>query len=95
MKKEKKAFRIVLTPRAGAINFFYAFVNGQKVIAADGSNESEWKGEIPDGEIRLKVRVVGIDEAQYTVTIDLPGTANDQKISFTLEGGYHEFEMRL
>ncbi|MGD2092527.1 MAG: hypothetical protein PVH61_40550 [Candidatus Aminicenantes bacterium] len=95
MSKQKRNFTVALEPFKGTIDLFYLFVNGIKVIAADGKNKCEWSGKIPEGEIRLKVRVVGIDRAQYILTVDLPGTANDQKITFTLEGGYHEFEIRL
>jgi hypothetical protein len=95
MSLQKKDLRLVLTPSAGTINFFYAFVNGKRVIGAAGSRERSWKGEIADGETWLKVRVWGIDDAQYTAVIDLPGNVDDQKITFKLEGGYHEFEIRL
>jgi hypothetical protein len=80
---------------AGTINMFYAFINGKRVIADQGINPAEWTDTIPEGEVKLKVRVSGIDTASYKVTIDLPGTADDQEITFELEGGYHEFEMRI
>lgn len=95
MSTQERDFKVVLEPIKGAINLFYAFVNGKKVIAADGKNKCEWSKKMPEGEIRLKTRVIGINSAQYTLTIDLPGNADDQKITFTLEGGYHEFEIRL
>lgn len=95
MSTQKRDFKVVLTPVMGTINYFFARVNGQRVIASEGLSKCEWSKQMPEGEIRLEVRVVGIDSAQYSLLIDLPGTANDQNITFTLEGGYHEFEIRL
>lgn len=94
-KSEGRTLTLVLEPASGIINLFYAFVNGKKVIAATGDSKREWTGEIPDGEVRFKTRVTGIDDSGYKLTIDLPGNANDQKLKFNLEGGYHEFEMYL
>lgn len=95
MDKNEKGLKITLKCIDGAINFFYAFINGKRVIGGIGSARQQWQGEIPEGEIKLKVRVVGIDNAKYTLSIDLPGTAQDQKLTFSLKGGYHEFELQL
>ena len=91
----KRKLKLELEPEAGAINMFYAFVNGKKVIAAEGTKKRNWTGDIKADEVRIKVRVTGIDDAEYTVSIDLPGTANDQELTFQLSGGYHEFEMYI
>ena len=90
-----RTFTLSLEPIAGGITFFYAFVNGKKVIQEDGSKKRVWKGKIPDSQVKVKVRVIGIDEAKYRLGIDLPGTAEDQSLTFSLEGGYHEYEMLL
>ena len=95
MSTQKRDFKVALEPLNGTINFFYAFVNGKKVIAADGKRKRQWSKKMPESEIRLKTRVIGINNALYNLTIDLPGNANDQEITFSLEGGYHEFEIRL
>jgi len=95
MTRESKQITLSLKPKSGAINMFYAFVNGKKVIAADGTKKRDWEGAIPTGETKIKVRVLGIDNAQYTFSIDLPGTADDQNMTFSLEGGYHEFELSI
>ena len=88
-------FSITLKPIAGGITLFYAFINGIKVIQHDGSKERKWEGKIPDMQVRIKVRVVGIGNAKYKLSIDLPGTANDQSLNLQLEGGYHEIEILL
>lgn len=95
MNKLSKKIKLALEAKSGAITLFYAFINGKKVIAEDGTKKREWEGNIEPGETRLKVRVIGIDDAQYTLNLDLPGTADDQSITFSLEGGYHEFELSI
>ena len=89
----KREFTLILEPSSGTINMFYAFLNGKRIIADDGTKKRQWQGEIESEEVRLKVRVTGIGSSSYKVTIDLPGTANDQKLTFQLNGGYHEFEL--
>lgn len=89
----KREFTLILEPISGTINMFYAFLNGKRIIAEDGTKKREWQGEIESGEVSLKVRVTGIGSSSYKVTIDLPGTAYDQKLTFQLNGGYHEFEL--
>jgi len=95
MNKNKVNFTFSLEGVKGTIFLFYAFINGKRVIAGEGSKKQQWSGHVPEGEIRLKVRVTGIDESEYTLTIDLIETAKDQKITFSLKGGYHEFEIRF
>jgi hypothetical protein len=91
----KRKLKISLEKVEGAINLFYAFVNRTRVIAAEGNHPASWEGSVDDGEVTLKIRVLGIDAASYKLSIDLPGTANDQEITFQLEGGYHECKMRI
>jgi hypothetical protein len=84
---------LTLEPVSGTINLFYAFVNGEKVIAADGTKKRQWSHDISEGQTRIKTRVTGIDNASYKLGIDLPETANDQSLTFNLDGGYHETEL--
>jgi len=89
-----RSLTLTLSPASGAINRFYAFLDGKKVIAADGNAAATYTGDIDD-PASLKVRVFGIDDAQYMLEIDLPGTADDQQLTLTLTGGYHELELSL
>ncbi len=54
-----------------------------------------WAGKIPNSQVRIKSRVVGIDDATFKFGIDLPGTADDQGLTFKLQGGYYETEITL
>jgi len=92
---ETRKLTLSLEPVAGGITLFYAFLNDKKVIQADGTKKVQWTGEVPTSQVKLKVRVMGIDNAQYKLSIDLPGTANDQSLTLNLEGGYHEIEILL
>ena len=89
----KRKMKLILEPKAGTINLFYAFINGKKVIADEGTKKRIWEGKINEDEVRIKVRVTGIGKSEYKVIIDLPGTADDQELVFQLDGGYHEFEL--
>jgi len=91
----KRKITIALETVTGTINMFYAFLNGKRIIAADGTKKRSWTGEIESEQVKLKVRVSGINDAKYMATIDLPGTANDQSLTFQLTGGYHEFEIEI
>lgn len=88
-------FKLTLEPVAGGITMFYAFVNGSKVIQAEGGTKRSWSGKVSDAQIKVKIRVVGIGKAEFRVGIDLPGTADDQSLTFKLEGGYYETEFTL
>jgi hypothetical protein len=88
-------FTLILEPVSGGITLFYAFINGVKVIQADGTKKRSWSGKIPDAQVRIKVRVVGIDNASFKLGIDLPGTADDQSLTLKLQNGYHEAEITL
>lgn len=88
-------FTLTLEPVSGGITMFYAFINGVKVIQADGTKKRSWSGKIPDAQVRIKVRVVGIDNASFKLGIDLPGTADDQSLTLKLQNGYYEAEITL
>jgi hypothetical protein len=88
-------FTLTLEPVSGGLTLFYAFVNGVKVIQSDGTKKRSWTGKIPDAQVRIKIRVVGIDDASFKLGIDLPGTAEDQSLTFKLQGGYYETEISL
>jgi hypothetical protein len=90
-----RALTLTLTPVAGMINKFFAFVDHKLVINGDGDKERSWSGSIPEAQVPIKIRVFGIGAARYTLGIDLPGTADDQKLEFTLQGGYHEISLTL
>ncbi|MES3016796.1 MAG: hypothetical protein V4721_03410 [Bacteroidota bacterium] len=93
--KAARAFTLTLEPISGGLTLFYAFINGVKVIQADGTKKRVWSGKIPDAQVRVKVRVVGIDNASFKLGIDLPDTADDQSLTFKLKGGYYETEITL
>lgn len=80
---------------AGAITMFYAFIDGQRIIAGPGTEDQDWTGNVPDGPVKLAIRVVGIGSARFKLGIDLPGTANDQTIELTLTDGYYEATLTL
>ncbi len=86
---------ISLEPVSGGITLFYAFVNGFAVIKASGTEKATWIGKLPEIQVKLKIRVLGIDDASFKLGIDLPGTINDQSITFKLEGGYYETEITI
>lgn len=90
-----RTFTLTLEPVGGGLTFFYAFINGVKVIQSDGTKKRSWTGKIPDAQVRIKIRVVGIDDASFKLGIDLPGTADDQSLTFKLQGGYYETEITL
>ena len=79
----------------GAINRFYAFVDHARVIAADGTKKPEWSGDVGDNGTTIRLRVWGIDAAAFKLSIDLPGTANDQSLELHLDGGYHESDYTI
>jgi hypothetical protein len=90
-----RCFTLTLEPVAGSVTMFYAFINGIKVIQADGRKKRIWNGKIPDSQVKVKIRVIGIDEAEFKLGLDLPGTTDDQSLTFNLDGGYYEMEITL
>jgi hypothetical protein len=90
-----RSFTLTLEPISGGLTMFYAFINGTKVIQADGSKKRTWTGKIPGSQTTIKVRAIGIADASFAIGIDLPGTANDQNISFQLTDGYYETQITI
>lgn len=90
-----RSLTLKLAPIDGTIERFYAFVDCKKRIAHDGNEERTWSGAIDESGTRLKVRVFGIGNAKYRLTIDLPGMADDQTLDLRLDGGYGELELTL
>lgn len=80
---------------SGTINYFFAFVDHERVINDDGTRKRSWTGEVAAAQVPVKVRVTGIGSAQYKLGIDLPGTVDDQSLTFKLQGGYHEAEITI
>lgn len=85
---------IRLETLSGTVERFYAFVDCRKRIVADGIAPASWSGEVPD-EATVKVRVFGVGRAKYRFTVDLPGTADDQKLELWTDQGYGELEMKI
>lgn len=90
-----RIFTLTIEPVSGGLTMFYAFINGIMVIQSDGSKKRTWSGTIPDSQIGIKIRIVGIDNACFKLGIDLPGTAEDQSLTLQLKGGYYETEITL
>lgn len=90
-----RALTLKLAPVDGTIERFYAFVDCKKRIAHDGNEERSWSGSIDESDTRIKVRVFGIGNAKYRLTIDLPGVADDQQLELRLDRGYGELELYI
>lgn len=90
-----RSLTLKMKPLDGTIERFYAFVDCKKCIAHDGNEERSWSGRIDDSGTRVKVRVFGIGNAKYRLTIDLPGTADDQTLELRLDSGYGELELTI
>ncbi|MEM9458132.1 MAG: hypothetical protein AAGF11_28415 [Myxococcota bacterium] len=88
-----RSLTLKMAPVDGTIERFYAFVDRKKRIAHDGNDERSWSGSIDDSSTAIKVRVFGIGNAKYRLTIDLPGVAADQHLELQLDGGYGELEL--
>lgn len=80
---------------SGTVERFYAFVDCKKRIVADGTDDPSWSGEVTDDEVTVRVRVFGVGRAKYRVTIDLPGTADDQSLELWTDQGYGELELKI
>lgn len=90
-----KNIALCIEPISGSLTMFYAFINGTKVIQADGTQKRLWSGKVPDAQIRVKIRVVGIDNASFQLGINLPDSADNQNFTHHLQGGYYEKEIIL
>jgi hypothetical protein len=86
---------IELETVSGTVERFYVFVDGIKRIVADGTERASWSGDVPDDSVCLRIRVFGVGAAKYRFGIDLPGTADDQRIELLLDRGYGELELSL
>jgi hypothetical protein len=91
----QREFTLGLETVEGATTLFIAFVNGVMVISDPADKSRTWTGKIPEGPVKLQVRVTGIDNAKFKLTIDLPGVADDQSLTLQLKGGYYETEITL
>lgn len=89
-----RTLKLSLNTVDGAINRFYAFLDGKRVIAVDGNKGGSYSGDVGQ-RTHLQVRVWGIDDATYELSIDLPGTADDQDLKLSLSEGYHELDLQL
>ena len=94
MATASRTLKLSLNPVDGTINRFYAFLDGKRVIAADGKKGGSYNVRVAQ-RAHLQVRVWGIDDATYELSIDLPGTADDQDLKLSLFEGYHELDLQL
>ena len=94
MTAKKRKLTVTLEAKSGAIQRFYVFVDGKRVIARKGNKKRSWKGEVGE-QVRISLRVVGIADATFELKIDLPGTTNDLTASYSLDGGYYECEHNI
>lgn len=93
--EKTRKFSLSLEAISGSISLFYASINSIPVIQADATKKRTSAGKIPDAQVRIKIRVVGIGKASFKLSIDLPGTANDQSLTLTLNNGYYETDITL
>ena len=90
-----RSLTLEMEPIQGTIERFYAFVECKKVIAADATAKRRWSGDVADDETKIKVRVFGVGTAKYKLSIDLPGTVDDQSLELSLSTGYGELELTI
>ena len=90
-----RTLKLTMSPVAGTVHRFYAFVDGRRVIDADGTSPAQWTGPVGDDTVHIRTRVFGVGTAKYTLSIDLPGTAQDQSLTLELTGGYHEADYNI
>ncbi|MCH9684870.1 MAG: hypothetical protein K0V04_25770 [Deltaproteobacteria bacterium] len=90
-----RSLTVKMEPVNGTIERFYAFIDCKKRISHDGNAPRSWSGTVDDSGTRIKVRVFGLGDATYRLTIDLPGTASDQNLELSLDQGYGELELSL
>ncbi|MCA1757778.1 MAG: hypothetical protein LC649_10010 [Bacteroidales bacterium] len=93
--EKTRDFSLSLEAIIGSISLFYASINGIPVIQADGTKKRTSAGKIPDAQVRIKIRVVGIGEATFKLSIDLPGMVDDQSLTLILNNGYFEMDITL
>jgi hypothetical protein len=90
-----RTLKLTMSPITGTISRFYAFVDGKRVIETDGTLTCQWSGTVAEEGVHIKTRVFGVGKARYALSLDLPGTAHDQSLTFELKGGYHEAEYNI
>jgi hypothetical protein len=91
---QPRQLKLSLSAVAGNIDRLFAWIDGKLVINV-AKRTGEWEGVVSPSDTRIQIMVVGIGAAQYKVDLDLPGTANDQSIQYSLKGGFHEAEFVL
>jgi len=89
-----RTLKLSVSASTGTFNRFLAWINGVNVINTDGEND-DWEGVIGSEKAHVRVRAWGIGAARYVIAIDLPGTADDQKLECTLSKGFHETEITI
>jgi hypothetical protein len=87
---QQRDLTLTLEPVMGSITLFYAFIEGDSVIKADGTKKRTWTGKISMDPVKLLVRVIGIGDASFKLGIDLPGTVNYPSQTLQLKGGAYE-----
>jgi hypothetical protein len=95
MARTTRKLTIKMVASSGTINRFFAFLNGERVISAEGNTTPTYSTEVSMSPVNLKVRVWGIEAASYVLSIDLPETADDQTLNLKLSQGYHELEITI
>jgi hypothetical protein len=90
----KRKLTVKIENASGTTNRVLAWVNGYPIIHTDGQ-DGEWSGKIPAGKVKLETAVWGQGKAKYALTIDLPGTIDDQKIECSLTKGYYDAEYSI
>jgi hypothetical protein len=87
-----RTFEITLEPKVGQILDFSAIVGGVERISGDGSTKRSWSGEIADAKVKVTVWTTGVPGSQFVLTVDLPGTASDFAVKYTLSSPLHKVE---
>lgn len=90
----KRDLTIKIEPTTGTFNRIIAWLNGYPVIHSNGE-ASDWAGTIPGGKVKLETAAWGQGSASYTLTIDLPGTMDDQKLECKITEGYYDAEYTI
>lgn len=85
----KRELTVKVERATGTLNRILVWANDRPIIVTDG-DDGEWTGNVPDGPVKLETTIWGQGKAKYTLTIDLPGTAKDQKLELALTNGYHD-----
>lgn len=87
-----RTLQITLEPKTGHIHDFSAIVEGVERISGDGSQRRTWCGEVSGAKVKVTVWTTGVPASQFVLTVDLPGTANDFAVKYTLSSTLHKVE---